>query len=166
MSAAGAEPSLAMTRSHRRREDPSDVSTVIQPGSTTVGDVEDRIVTRPAAAAAARAWTLASLARAKSAERLRMVTTLPCAGSAASPRAFSIPASPPPTTTICSSIYSAGSSSWYWTCASPPPSQRRVLGLPWVPMARMIVSARTVEPSASAMVKSPFSPVTLWASAP
>ena len=155
-----------MIRSHRTREVPSGVSTVSHPGSTAAGDVEDRIVIRPAAAAAASALAFASLARAKSADRLRRVTILPCAGSAISPRAFSMPASPPPTTTMCSSMYSVGSSSWYWMCGRCPPSQRIRLGLPWVPIARTTVAASRISPLVSSTMKAPLAPETLLASAP
>src|SRR6201996_3628837 len=72
----GEDPIRAMMRAQRMRDSPSAVSTVSQPGSTSLGEVWVRTVTRPASRACIRFLTLASLALAKSAERLRIATTL------------------------------------------------------------------------------------------
>jgi len=154
----GCEPVRAMIRSQRMVSCPSRVSRTSSPARTSCGLVSRRTEIRPSASPSSSSLTLAPLARAKSARRLRIVTTLPCASSAARPSAFSIPASPEPITVMCSSTYSVGSSSWYWTCGRSPPGRRSKLGLPCVPIASTTASASTVEPSCKVSVNAPACP--------
>ena len=67
-----------MMRSHLIFCAPSRVSTMSQPGSTSDGVVSVITLIRPLSRASISSLTLAALARAKSAPRLRMVTMLPC----------------------------------------------------------------------------------------